>query len=133
MGVKEREDTIHVQNFPYHFEESDMRKLLKDCGEIVKITMPQDWQTKQSSGYGYVKFAEEKCARKAVNLDGIKIMHRKIKIRIAKSKPEYKKASNNTDRRDHHRSRDDKRNDSKRMRNERIDKDRRNRRSRSRS
>ena len=40
MGVKEREDTIHVQNFPYHFEESDMRKLLKDCGEIVKITMP---------------------------------------------------------------------------------------------
>lgn len=31
LGVV-NEDTIHVNNFPYHFEERDVRQLFKDCG-----------------------------------------------------------------------------------------------------
>ena len=37
-----REDVIHVNNFPYAFNENDLRLLFKDCGEILKVSVPED-------------------------------------------------------------------------------------------
>jgi RNA recognition motif-containing protein len=78
-----REDTIHVNNFPYHFEEKDIRLLFKDCGDIARIAMPEDRMSKQSRGFAFITFIDYKAARKAMNLDGHKVMNRPIKVTIA--------------------------------------------------
>ena len=82
IGVA-REDTIHVNNFPYHFEERDIRLLFKDCGEITRVAMPEDRMSKQSRGFAFITFIDYKAARKAMNLDGHRVMNRPIKVTIA--------------------------------------------------
>ena len=78
-----REDTVHVNNFPYHFEERDIRQLFKDCGEIIKVNLPEDRMLKQSRGFAFVTFNDYKAARKALNLDGHRVMNRPIKVALA--------------------------------------------------
>ena len=41
IGVT-REDTIHVNNFPYAYREEDLKHLFKDCGEVLRISLPED-------------------------------------------------------------------------------------------
>ena len=41
IGVS-REDTIYVNNIPYAYREEDLRDLFKDCGEIIKVNLPED-------------------------------------------------------------------------------------------
>lgn len=77
------EDTIHVNNFPYHFEEKDVRQLFNNCGEIKRISLPEDRMLKQSRGFAFVTFHDYKSARKALNLDGHRVMNRPIKVTIA--------------------------------------------------
>lgn len=41
IGVA-KEDTVHVSNFPYAYNENDLRALFKDCGEIRNVNAPED-------------------------------------------------------------------------------------------
>ena len=45
LGVK-REDTIRVSGLPYHYQESELRLLFKDCGGIKRVAIPEDRVTK---------------------------------------------------------------------------------------
>ena len=74
-----REDTIHVNNLPYAYRQDDLRHIFKDCGELLNIHMPND------RGFAFVTFDSEKAARKALNLDGHKVMNRPLKISIARN------------------------------------------------
>lgn len=84
LGI-EQSQTIHINNFPYHYEERDIRLLFKDCGEILRVAMPQDNLSMQSRGYAFVTFANERGARKAMNFDGHEIMRRPLRIRFAEN------------------------------------------------
>ena len=85
MGLV-KQDTLHVANLPYHYQEDDLRELFKDCGEIKEIVLKKDLKAGggKNLGFAFVTFAEDKGVRKGLNLSGHKIMKRPVIITIAK-------------------------------------------------
>lgn len=59
-----------------------------DCGKIVSVRIPEDRQTKQSRGFAFVTFENEKGCRKALNYDGHLFFDRKLKVSKAEKKAE---------------------------------------------
>ena len=72
-----------MNNFPYAYNEKDLRLLFKDCGEITHVNVPEDRTMKQSRGFAFITFDCNKAARKAMNLDGHKVMNRPLRITLA--------------------------------------------------
>lgn len=98
LGVK-REDTIHVNGLPYHYKEEDLRLLFKDCGQVARIAIPEDrFSRQQNRGFAFVTFTDEKAARKALNLDGIRtgLRNPPLKIKIAEQAQDHHKKQNST-------------------------------------
>ena len=82
IGVS-REDTVWVNNLPYAYVEKDLRLLFKDCGEILQVNIPEDRSMKQSRGFAFITFDCAKAARKALNLDGHRVMTRPIRVALS--------------------------------------------------
>lgn len=83
-----KEDTVYVSNLPYSCTEKDLRELFGDCGQLVGVRIPEDWQTKKSRGFAFITFDSEKAAKKALNYDGHKFYDRKLHVQKAEKRPE---------------------------------------------
>jgi len=83
-----KEDTIYVSNLPYSCTEKDIKELFGDCGKIVSIRIPENRQTKQSKGFAFVTFENEKGAKRGLNYDGHKFYDRKLRVNKAEKKAE---------------------------------------------
>lgn len=85
MGMT-RQDTIYVTNFPYHFEEKDLESLFSECGKLVSVRMPSDRMTLKHKGFAFITFDNSRSARKALNINGHKIMDKSLKVSLADNK-----------------------------------------------
>lgn len=83
-----KEDTVYVSNLPYSCTEKDLRELFGDCGQLVGVRIPEDWQTKKSRGFAFITFDSEKAAKKALNYDGHKFYDRKLHVQKAEKRSE---------------------------------------------
>lgn len=83
-----KEDTVYVANLPYSCGERDLRELFGDCGNILSIRIPENYQTKQNKGFAFITFDTEKGAKKALNYDGHKFYDRKLFVKKAEKKVE---------------------------------------------
>jgi len=83
-----KEDTVYVSNLPYSCTEKDLRELFGDCGQLVGVRIPEDWQTKKSRGFAFITFDSEKAAKKALNYDGHKYYDRKLHVQKAEKRSE---------------------------------------------
>ncbi|XP_058724130.1 nucleolin 2-like isoform X2 [Vicia villosa] len=80
--------TVIVRNLSYSVERADMEDIFKDCGEIVDVRFNTDREGR-FKGYGYVEFGTAEAAEKALDLNNLMLLNRRIKVDIALEKGEY--------------------------------------------
>ena len=84
IGVNS-EDTIHVNNFPHHWKEEDLRGMFRDFGEIKRVSVHETRKFNEPRSYAFITFESAKNARKALNLDGHKVMNRPLRVTLAQN------------------------------------------------
>ncbi len=60
-----------------------MRETFKDCGEIASVRFAEDRETGAFKGFGHVEFVESEATDKAVELAGMDVMGRAIRVDYA--------------------------------------------------
>lgn len=81
--------TLYVTNYPPHADETYLRDLFKDCGEIFSIRWPS-LKVDTHRRFCYVSFRDAEGAAKATKLDG-KLLEKKYKLIAKYSNPDNKK------------------------------------------
>lgn len=80
---------IFIGNLPYKIEESELRELFEDYGEVTSLKIITDRQTGQSKGFGFAEMPDRESALKAMeDLDAAEIYGRNIVVKEAEEKPE---------------------------------------------
>lgn len=81
--------TLYITNYPPHADDSFIRDLFKDCGEIFSIRRPS-LQANSHRRFCYATFRDAEGAAKATRLDG-KLLEGKFKLVAKYSDPQNKK------------------------------------------
>ncbi len=77
---------VYITNIPYVVTEAELERLFEQFGEVSDISIPKDFVTGNSRGFGFIEFEKKESAIKAINHKApITIKGRKIFIQ------EYKK------------------------------------------
>jgi len=58
---------IYITNIPYIVTEEELEKVFEQFGELSDISIPKDFVTGNSRGFGFVEFAKKESAIKAIN------------------------------------------------------------------
>lgn len=84
MGTK-----IYVGNLPFNFGEKELREAFSSFGEITEAVVISDRHSGRSKGFGFVTFADEASAKKAVDdMNGKDLGGREIKVNEARAREE---------------------------------------------
>ncbi len=75
---------LFVGSLPWSVNNDSLRELFAQYGEITEAMVINDRETGRSKGFGFVTFANEADAQKALEMDGRDIEGRKIVVNIAK-------------------------------------------------
>jgi len=76
---------LYIGNLSFAATEDDLRKLFSVSGTVMNLHLIKDPVSGLSKGCGYVKMANEKQARAAINdLDGARLIDRLITVSIAR-------------------------------------------------
>ena len=82
MGTK-----IYVGNLPFSFKEKELREAFSQFGEVTEAVVISDRYSGRSKGFGFVTFAEEESAKKAVSeMNGKEFDGREIKVNEARDR-----------------------------------------------
>lgn len=81
--------TLYVTNYPPHADETYIRDLFKDCGEIFSVRWPS-LKADTHRRFCYVSFRDAEGASQATKLDG-KVLEKKYKLIAKYSNPDNKK------------------------------------------
>ncbi len=77
--------SIYVGNLSYDVTEDDLRAVFADYGEVKRVYLPVDRETKRKRGFGFVEMNSDDEESKAIEtLDGAQWMGREIKVNKAK-------------------------------------------------
>ncbi|KAM2109163.1 hypothetical protein ACFX1X_010984 [Malus domestica] len=79
--------TLFAGNLNFRIEEHDLRNFFKDAGEVVDIRFASDPEGK-FKGFGHVEFATAEAARKALELNGLDLLGRDIRLDLARERGE---------------------------------------------
>lgn len=75
---------LFVGSLPWAVNNDSLRELFAQYGEIVDAVVITDRMSGRSKGFGFVTFASEESAQKALEMDGREIEGRKIVVNVAK-------------------------------------------------
>ena len=79
---------IYAGNLNYATTEETLKNAFAQFGEILSVVVIKDRFTEQSKGFGFVEFADDNAAEKAIaSLNGRELDGRKIRVNIAEDKP----------------------------------------------
>ncbi len=82
-----QQNKLYVGNFPYSVDESQLRELFAEYGEISELALIMDRYTGRPKGFGFITFANQAAAEKALELNGRDLGGRPLKVNIATEKP----------------------------------------------
>ena len=77
-NAKEKGCELFIGNLNVSTEKEDLNKLFKIYGEIVDIRIHKNEKNKKC--YAFVRYPNKECANKALDLDGIQLNGRQIKV-----------------------------------------------------
>lgn len=78
---------IYVGNLPYSANEEDLENFFTTAGTVTEARVIMDRDTQRSKGFGFVTFADQSAAEKAIkDLDGQDMQGRTIKVSLAQQK-----------------------------------------------
>jgi polyadenylate-binding protein len=66
LGKKPKHSNLYVWQIPRQMNEEQLTEIFQECGQVESCTIMRDVHTKQSKGYGFVKFStfEDACEAK---------------------------------------------------------------------
>lgn len=77
---------VMVNYIPTTVDEMQLRQLFERFGPIESVKIVCDRETRQSRGYGFVKYQSAASAQQAVNeLNGFNILNKRLKVALAAS------------------------------------------------
>lgn len=76
---------LYVGNLPYSVDKDALIALFSTFGDIVDAVVITDKYTQRSKGFGFVEFADEKAAEKAVaEMNEKEVEGRKLVVNVAR-------------------------------------------------
>ena len=75
---------LFVGSLPWSITSDQLRELFATYGEITDAVVISDRDTGRSKGFGFVTFATEESAQKALEMDGKEVEGRTIVVNVAK-------------------------------------------------
>ena len=80
MGAK-----IYVGNLPFNLSEKELGELFSSYGETSEVVIINDRYSGRSKGFGFVTFADDAAAEKAIaEMNGKEVQGRELKVSEAK-------------------------------------------------
>jgi len=84
QGAEEK-NKLYVGNLPYSVDQDGLRKMFEESGEVTDAVVISDKFSGRSKGFGFVTFADEKAAEKAIkDMDGKEVEGRALKVNVAR-------------------------------------------------
>lgn len=78
---------LYVGNLPWSLNDQSLKELFSQFGEVTEATVISDRATGRSKGFGFVTFANEADAERAIaEMTDKDIENRKIVVNVAKPK-----------------------------------------------
>jgi cold-inducible RNA-binding protein len=76
---------LYVGNIPYTLDVDALRKAFEEFGEIVDAVIITDKHSGRSKGFGFVEFAKEEDAQKAIDaMNGKEFEGRALVVNVAR-------------------------------------------------
>ena len=82
-----QQNKLYVGNLPYSVEEEQLRGIFGQYGEISQLNLIMDRDTGRPKGFGFITFANQQAAEKALEQNGKDLGGRPLKVNIATDKP----------------------------------------------
>lgn len=79
-----QKNKLFIGGLPWSVTNDSLRELFSQYGEITEAIIITDRDSGRSKGFGFVTFANEADAQKALEMDGKEVDGRKIIVNIAK-------------------------------------------------
>lgn len=83
-GEPEEFRNLMVNYIPTSIEEGQLRRVFEQAGPVESVKIVYDRTSRQSRGYGFVKFYSAATAQQAVNqFNGFEMMNKRLKVTFA--------------------------------------------------
>ena len=82
-----QQNKLYVGNFPFTVDESQLREIFSQYGEISELALITDRDTGRPKGFGFITFATQQSAEKALEQNGKDLGGRALRVNIAMDKP----------------------------------------------
>jgi len=79
---------LFIGSLPWSITNESLKELFSQYGEVVEAIIINDRETGRSKGFGFVTFAKEEDAQKALEMNGKEIEGRTIVVNVAKPREE---------------------------------------------
>ena len=79
---------IFVGSLPWSINNDSLKELFAAYGEVTEAVVIMDRETNRSKGFGFVTFASQESAQKALEMSGKEVDGRTIVVNIAKPREE---------------------------------------------
>ncbi len=80
---------LYVGNLSYDVNDQSLSDMFKEFGEVTEAVIIMDRMSNRSKGFGFVTFANDADAEKAISaLDGKEMGGKNIKVNVAKPREE---------------------------------------------
>jgi len=84
MGTK-----VYVGNLSYNISEEKLKETFSEYGEVSEVVIVKDKYSGRSKGFGFITFAEDESAKKAISeLNGKEVDGRELKVNEARPREE---------------------------------------------
>ena len=81
--------TLWIGNLSFNLTEDEIWEAFGEHGEVTRVTLPKDPESNRPKGFGYVEFAEQSSADKALSaLSGAELGERPVRLDYAPPRPE---------------------------------------------
>ncbi|MFH1425483.1 MAG: RNA-binding protein [archaeon] len=76
---------VYVGNLPFSVGSAELKELFGTFGEVTEATVISDKYSGRSKGFGFVTFADDAAAQKAIDeMNGKEVQGRALKVNEAK-------------------------------------------------
>ncbi|CAN0425508.1 unnamed protein product [Ascophyllum nodosum] len=72
--------TVFIGNLSWSLDEYTVRQIFRECGDIKSVRFGENRKTGVFRGFGYVEFFDASCVDAAVELAGLDVMGRPIRV-----------------------------------------------------
>jgi len=87
-SVTDEVKTLYVGNLPYRANESSVRELFSEHGQVHSVRLMKDKHTGKRRGFGFVEMSADDADNAVSSLNDTEFQQRTLKVREAKDRPE---------------------------------------------